>query len=90
MSEEMKNAYRKLDINNKRNQLSDELLIIFELIKRYENAKGISPIMQVKNYDIAKDSNLNEDEILTFFYEDIYNIQQELITLLNVVERKVF
>ena len=90
MSEEMKNAYRKLDINNKRNQLSDELLIIFELIKRYENAKGISPITQVKNYDIAKDSNLNEYEILTFFYEDIYNIQQELITLLNVVERKVF
>ena len=90
MSEEMKNAYRQLDINDKRNQLSDELLIIFELIKRYENAKGISPITQVKNYDIAKDSNLNEDEILTFFYEDIYNIQQELITLLNVVERKVF
>ena len=90
MSEEMKNAYRKLDINNKRNQLSDELLIIFELIKRYENAKGISPITQVKNYDIAKDSNLNEDEILTFFYEDIYNIQQELITILNVVERKAF
>ena len=90
MSEEMKNAYRKLDINNKRNQLSNELLIIFELIKRYENAKGISPITQVKNYDIAKDSNLNEDEILTFFYEDIYNIQQELITLLNVVERTVF
>ncbi len=35
----MKNAYRQLDINDKRNQLSDELLIIFELIKRYENAK---------------------------------------------------
>ena len=33
------------------------------------------------------DKNLNEDEILTFFYEDVYNIQQELITLLNVVER---
>ena len=29
MSEEMKNAYRQLDINDKRNQLSDELLIIF-------------------------------------------------------------
>ncbi len=87
MSEEMKNAYRQLDINNKRNQLSDELLIIFELIKRYENAKGINPITQIKNYDIVNDKNLNEDEILTFFYEDVYNIQQELITLLNVVER---
>ena len=87
MSEEMKNAYRQLDINDKRNQLSDELLIIFELIKSYENTKGINPITQVKNYDIVNDKNLNEDEILTFFYEDVYNIQQELITLLNVVER---
>ena len=87
MSEEMKNAYMQLDINNKRNQLSDELLIIFELIKRYENAKGINPVTQVKNYDTKNDKNLNEDEILTFFYEDVYNIQQELITLLNIVER---
>ena len=87
MSEEMKNAYSMLDINDKRNQLSDELLIIFELIKRYENAKEINPITQVKNYDTVNDKNLNEDEILTFFYEDVYNIQQELITLLNVVER---
>lgn len=87
MSEEMKNAYSMLDINDKRNQLSDELLIIFELIKRYENAKGINPVTQVKNYDTVNDRNLNEDEMLTFFYEDVYNIQQELITLLNVVER---
>lgn len=87
MSEEMKNAYRMLDINDKRNQLSDEMLIIFELIKRYENAKGINPVTQVKNYDTVNDKDLNEDEVLTFFYEDIYNIQQELITLLNVVER---
>ena len=87
MSEEMKNAYKMLDINDKRNQLSDELLIIFELIKQYENAKGINPVTQVKNYDTVNDKDLNEDEVLTFFYEDIYNIQQELITLLNVVER---
>lgn len=83
----MKKAYTQLDINDKRNQLSDELLIIFELIKRYENAKGINPIIQIKNYDVAKDKNLNEDEMLTFFYEDVYNIQQELITLLSIVER---
>ena len=87
MSEEMKNAYRQLDINDKRNQLSDELLIIFELIKRYVNAKGINPISQVKNYYIVYDKNLNQDEILTFFYEDVYIIQQELISLLIVVER---
>ena len=87
MNIDMKNAYAQLDINDMRNQLSNELLIIFELIKRFENLKGVNPITQVKNYDSINDRNLNEDEMLTFFYEDIYNIQQELITLLSLVER---
>ena len=83
MSEETKLAFDKLDINTKWNQISDELLIIYELIKKFENAKNINPITQVKNYDSIKDSDLTESEILTFFYEDIYNIQQELISLLS-------
>ena len=83
MSEETKLAFDKLDINTKRNQISDELLFIYELIKKFEYAKNINPITQVKNYDSIKDSDLTESEILTFFYEDIYNIQQELISLLS-------
>lgn len=83
MSEELKYAFDKLDINTKRNQISDELLIIHELIKKFENTKNINPITKVKNYDSNKDANLTESEILTFFYEDIYNIQQELISLLS-------
>ena len=83
MSEETKLAFDKLDINTKRNQISDELLIIYELIKKFENAKNINPITQVKNYDSIKDADLTVSEILTFFYEDIYNIQQELISLLS-------
>lgn len=39
MSEEMKNAFDVLDINTKRNQLSDELLIIYELIKKSQKFK---------------------------------------------------
>lgn len=83
MSEELKHAFDILDINTKRNQISDELLIIYELIKKFENIKNITPITNVKNYDSSKDKNLTESEILTFFYEDIYNIQQELISLLS-------
>ncbi len=83
MSEELKQAFDILDINTKRNQISDELLIIYELIKKFENIKNITPITKVKNYDSNKDKNLTESEILTFFYEDIYNIQQELISLLS-------
>jgi len=87
MSEEMKNAYKMLDINNKRNQLSNELIMMYELIKKFENDRGINPITQVKNYDSLNDYDMTEDEILTFFYEDVYNIEQELITLLSMIER---
>ena len=50
---------------------------------------GIMPITRVKNYDTNNDKDLNEAEILTFFYEDIYNIQQELITLLSIVKNNI-
>lgn len=86
MSDEMKNAFDVLDINTKRNQLSDELLIIYELIKRFQNSRGVMPVSQVKNYDTVNDKSLSESEVLTFFYEDVYNIQQELITLLNLID----
>ena len=88
MSEEMKKAFDSLDINTKRNQISNELLIINELIKNFENSNGFSPLYDVKNYDQNNDISLTEDEILTFFYEDIYNIEQELITLLTYITTK--
>lgn len=88
MGNDLLNKFDVLDINTKRNQISDELIIIYELIKKYEELNGIEPITKVKNYDTINDSNLKESEILTFFYEDIYNIQQELITLLSCIENK--
>lgn len=75
-----------LDVNTKRNQISNELMIIGELIKNYEMKYNISTLLNVKNYDQTNDKELDESQILTFFYEDIYNIQQELITLLNIFE----
>ena len=87
MNEEMKSAFRRLDINDKRNQLSNELLIMYELIKKFEIERGVNPITQVKNYNSINDRKLSEDEMLEFLYEDVYNLQQELITLLNIVSK---
>ena len=58
-----------------------------ELIKQFEIKYGINPTSNVKNYDQVNDANLSESEILTFFYEDIFNIQQELITLLSAIDK---
>lgn len=84
MTDEFKNAFKNLSINEKRNQISNEMLVISELIKNYENSVGISSILDVKNYDLVKDANLSENEMLDFIYENIYNIQREIITILSV------
>lgn len=87
MEENYITKFDKLDINTKRNQISDELIIMNELIKQFESRYGINPTSNVKNYDQVNDANLSESEILTFFYEDIFNIQQELITLLSAIDK---
>lgn len=87
MEENYITKFDKLDINTKRNQISDELIIMNELIKQFESRYGINSSSNVKNYDQVNDANLSESEILTFFYEDIFNIQQELITLLSAIDK---
>lgn len=89
MNEAFKSAFEKLSIDDKRNQISDELILISELIKNIEYKLGVSSILNVKNYDINKQSSLSESEMLSFIYEDVYNIQRELITVLSAINIKI-
>lgn len=82
MTEEFKMAFSNLSIDEKRNQISNELVLISELIKLREYSLKIPSILSVKNY--AGNSNMSESEMLDFLYEDIYNIQKELITIFSV------
>ena len=86
MSTELLNSFDILNIDEKRNQISSELMTIYTLIKQVEAKYGVNPMTSVKNYDIEKDKDLTEAEMLTFLYEDIFNIEQELITLINIEE----
>lgn len=88
MSEEHIINFDKLDINTKRNQISNELMIIGELIKENEKNHGYNSKISIKNYDRINDKNLSEAEMLTFLYEDIFNIQQELIIALSMIDNK--
>ena len=82
MTEEFKMAFSHLSIDEKRNQISNELVLISELIKLREYSLKIPSILSVKNY--VSNSNMSESEMLDFLYEDIYNIQKELITIFSV------
>lgn len=83
-NENVLESFRQLNTNNKRNKISDELMVIGELINSIEKNSGIPTNLNIKNYDQINDSNMTEDEILTFFYEDIFNIENELISLMSI------
>ncbi len=82
MTEEFKKSFSNLSVDEKRNQISNELIIISELIKLKEESLKLPSVLSVKDY--ASNSNMTESEMLDFLYEDIYNIQKELITVFSI------
>ena len=87
MNKEFKSAYKNLSLNEKRKQLNNELILIGELIKNMENIIGVQSTINIKKYDLQNDLNLSENEMLVFLYEDVYNIQKELITLFSAISQ---
>lgn len=80
----LKKKFNDLDKEDKRNKISDELLFISELLKKIESYHGIEPNFQIKNYNI--NSKLSENELLTFLYEDIFEIQKQLLTIITNIQ----
>ena len=86
--EEMMLLYSKLDINDKRNEFSSLLEKTNQLIDELLKMEQIENDIKIKNYDSSKNSNLTEDEVFTFFYEDLWNIKNRLLTLLILNSNK--
>ncbi len=84
ISLKLKNAFSELDIEDKKNKISDELLFISELIKKLESYYNIEHNFEIKNYKL--NSKLSEDELLTFLYEDIFEIQKQLLTIITNIQ----
>ena len=82
----LKNAFNDMDINDKKNKISDELLFIGELIKKINSFYGLESDFQIKDYNI--NSKLNEHDMLTFLYEDIFEIERQLLLIIANLENK--
>ena len=80
--EEMMLLYSQLSTNEKRNEFSSLLEKTNELISELLRMNQIQNDMKIKNYDAMTDHDLTEDQIFTFFYEDLWNIKNRLLTLL--------
>lgn len=88
MNREFIEAYNNLDTNNKRNKLNREILTIGEYIKNIEEKLGLKNEIDLYNYNAYKDNNLSEDEFLVSTYQDVFNIEREIITIAKLLNVK--
>ena len=86
--EDMMLLYSKLNINDKRNEFSSLLEKTNQLIDELLKVEQIENNTQIKNYDTNEHKNLNEDEVFTFFYEDLWDIKNRLLALLILKSNK--
>lgn len=83
MSEKMIELYKQLNTNDKRNELSSLIEKLDQLVNQIIIQKGINNnYKQAKNYDSINQNMETEDDVLLFFYEDIWNIKSKILALL--------
>ena len=85
MTEEMVVAYKQLNTNEKRNELSSLLIKLNQLINQLMIQQNLdsSSYSDVKNYDVTKQVLESEDDTLLFFYDDIWKIKTKILALLS-------
>lgn len=72
MLNKLKEAYRQISLEDKRNELNKELLSLLMMSNLTEN-----------NFNYIKNSGLNEDEYLTETYIQIIELKNKLIEMLG-------
>lgn len=86
--EKMMQLYKELNINEKRNEFSSLLEKTNQLITELLRVEQIESDLEIKNYNALNDAGLTEDEIFTFFYEDLWNVKNRLLTFLILKSSK--
>lgn len=85
MSEEFKNAFNKLSEFEKKKKINEELIIVRDLMKKIESRYNIQGMSNIEKYDLYQKGDISESEVTLDIYDNIYNIEKELITLLSII-----
>ncbi|MBR6821218.1 MAG: hypothetical protein IKM55_03250 [Bacilli bacterium] len=85
MNKNMMDLYKKLDVNTQREELSSLLIKIDMLLNGAVQHEELKDITNVKNYNCSDEQNINmtESEMLTFIYEDLWNIKNKILLILS-------
>ena len=84
ISPNLKETFKELDINDKKNVVSRELILIGEFVKKMKDHYGLETDFDIKNYDV--NTEMSEEDYLLFIYEDIFEIEKQLISVLSRME----
>ena len=84
ISPNLKETFKELDINDKKNVVSRELILIGEFVKKMKYHYGLETDFDIKNYDV--NTEMSEEDYLLFIYEDIFEIEKQLISVLSRME----
>lgn len=90
MTEEMVKLYKQLNTNEKRNELSSLIIKIDQLLDQVmlQNKIKQEELIKIKNYDSIEQALDSEDDILLFFYDDLWKIKNKLLKLLVLNSQK--
>ena len=72
MLERLKDAYSKVDLEDKRNELNKELLSLLMLLDNESNF-----------YNYVKNSNISEEEYLTETYMQVIELRRKTIEIMR-------
>ncbi len=88
MNRDFIEAFNSLDTNNKRDKLNREILVIGEYLKYLEKQLGLDNEIDIYNYNPYNDKKMTEDEFLVSTYQDVFNVERELITITKLLDSK--
>ena len=72
MLERLKDAYSKIDLEDKRNELNKEFLSLLMLLDNESNF-----------YNYVKNSNISEEEYLTETYMQVIELRRKIIEIMR-------
>lgn len=84
MEQELYEKFKKIGLNDKRNEFNQEMIKIFTLINQITEIKGFeSENEKLINYNIKEDKSISEDEYLFYQYQNLINIRKAIINYIS-------
>ena len=87
MDDALKEAFSKLSVNDKRNELNNEMEMAFRMLKDIKSVINApdDETVKIRNYHMVHDANMTESEMLDQLYMDFHVIQKNILDLADKV-----